>query len=104
MSELLTQLKERISHKISGLNYSTWFEPIDRAHFLEGTFTLVVPNKFIADWINDYYADLIRQELFLLTERNFRLAYDVKEMEHMEKAPVSVPEPPKQRAKTIPQL
>ena len=53
MNNLLEQLKERIRNKISELNYNTWFGPILDASVNEDVFTLVVPNRFVADWIND---------------------------------------------------
>lgn len=77
MSNILEQLKEKIRCKIGGLNYNTWFKPLAKSHIRDGSFYIVVPNKFIADWINDYYGDLIEKELFDLTKTNYRVAYDI---------------------------
>jgi len=77
MSKLLEKLKSNISSKISELNYNTWFRPILDANVRDGVFTLVVPNKFVADWINDYYSDLICQEVAGLTGESCRIAYHV---------------------------
>ena len=77
MNQLLEQLKEKIRSKISELNYNTWFRPILDATVKEGTFVIVVPNKFVADWIGDYYNDVIRQELFGITQMNYRLAFEI---------------------------
>ena len=79
MNNLLEQLKANIQNKISMLNYNTWFKPIAQAKRENGSFVLFVPNKFVADWINDYYSDLIVKELFLITKENLRLAYQVCE-------------------------
>lgn len=77
MNSILEQLKDKIKNKISELNYNTWFRPISSAKIKEDAFVMSVPNKFVADWINDYYSDLIRQELSSLTESSYRLAFDV---------------------------
>ena len=79
MSDLLNRLKEEISHKISNLNYVTWIAPITEFKQSEGVFSFVVPNNFIADWIDDHYHDLIEEELFELTGEHLRVAYEVKE-------------------------
>ena len=77
MNPLLDQLKEKIRCKISDLNYNTWFRPILDATVKDGTFVLVVPNKFVADWINDYYNDVIRQELFGITQNKLAVSIGV---------------------------
>lgn len=77
MNSLLDQLKERISNKISGLNYTTWFCPLAESEMTSDAFTLVVPNKFVADWITDYYRDLIEEELTSLTGKPYRLGFRV---------------------------
>ncbi len=79
MTELLEQLKSGVSGKISEINYSTWFTPVSAVRLEGETFTLVVPNKFVADWINDYYHDLIQQELFKITNKNGRIAFEIDE-------------------------
>ncbi|OGQ21832.1 MAG: chromosomal replication initiation protein DnaA [Deltaproteobacteria bacterium RIFCSPLOWO2_02_FULL_44_10] len=90
MPDLLQQLKERVFHKISRLNFSTWFEPIEAAKREGENFTLVVPNKFVADWIQDYYHDLIKQELKALTNLDHRIQFEVREeTEHANETSVS---------------
>lgn len=90
MNLLLGQLKERIRNKISELNFTTWFKPIIDAQEKDGVFVLVVPNKFVADWINDYYSELIRQELFHLSQNNYRLGFEIVP----ESAQASLPDSP----------
>ena len=77
MNETLEQLKTNIGNKISELNFNTWFRPISDAKASEGSFTLVVPNKFVADWISDYYNDLIVGELFGITNENYKITYEI---------------------------
>ncbi len=77
MNNILEQLKSNIQSKISALNYNTWFKPINHAVQKDGSFVLFVPNKFVADWINDYYSDLLVKELFLITQKKVKLSYEV---------------------------
>jgi len=74
---LIEQLKKNIHNKISELNYNTWFRPILSGRKADGIFTLVVPNKFVADWIGDYYGDLVRQEIFELTGESLGIAFEL---------------------------
>jgi chromosomal replication initiator protein len=90
MNQILERLKTNIASKISDLNFNTWFRPISEAKIREGSFVLVVPNKFVADWINDYYRDLITKELFLLTKENYRITFEVTEED--ENVPSAAPE------------
>jgi len=77
MDSILEQLKSKIRLKISELNYNTWFSPI-AAGSLEGdVFSLTVPNKFIADWINDYYSDILAEELNEIVGRTLKISFTV---------------------------
>lgn len=100
MNEMLEQLKANIRSKISDLNYTTWFKPIITAKPRDDAFVLVVPNKFVADWINDYYSELICQELFRISQTNYRLCFEVVPETETPAAEACPPQPPE----TAPQL
>ena len=108
MNETLEQLKEKIRSKISGLNYRTWFDQINEAQESKGTFDLIVPNKFVADWIRDYYEGVIVTELHNITGRVFRLGFRIspeeKVSEVTEQPDQKQPEQPAIRAQVIDQL
>jgi chromosomal replication initiator protein len=102
MNELLDQLKTNIGRKISELNYNTWFKPILSGEAREDAFVLVVPNKFVADWIGDYYSELIVEELYALTQRRLRLSFEILSSDEPDVVQGSSekpgePQPPKQR-------
>jgi len=94
---LIDRLKENIQNKISELNYNTWFRPILKANHSNGLLTLIVPNKFVADWICDYYGDLVRQELFDITGEQVDLAFEIAPIEE---SLIRFEEPQVQQAKT----
>ena len=52
---VLDELKSKIKSKISELNYTTWFAPLSDGAIKEDIFFVTVPNKFVADWIREYY-------------------------------------------------
>ncbi len=98
---LIDQLKEKIQNKISDLNYNTWFRPITKGAVSNGVLTLTVPNKFVADWINDYYGDVVRQELFEMTGDTLQLTFEITS----EETPVFAPQiAAPQKSRTISNL
>jgi chromosomal replication initiator protein len=104
MSEVLAKLKERIKSKISDLNYTTWFARVSDAQVKDGVLSLDVPNKFIADWIRDYYEEIVLKELADITGEGCSLNFNVVPDEE-EKAKPQPPVPPQGvRVKTIEQL
>ncbi|PIU57986.1 MAG: chromosomal replication initiator protein DnaA [Deltaproteobacteria bacterium CG07_land_8_20_14_0_80_38_7] len=106
MLPILNQLKEKIQSKISELNYNTWIKPILNADISDEKFTLLVPNKFVADWINDYYSDLIHQELSEITQKSLKICYEVAEAQTISSQHIAkIPDPASlPRAKTIANL
>lgn len=79
MNDILGHLKGNIKNKISELNYNTWFMPIMDAKTNGNDYCLVVPNKFVADWINDYYSDLIAEELSEIAGRDYRITFEISQ-------------------------
>jgi chromosomal replication initiator protein len=64
---LWNQVLERIKKKISKPSFETWMKAT-KAHALKGdTLTVIAPNEFNRDWLEDRYADLIADLLFELT-------------------------------------
>ena len=108
MDNILDQLKNSLRGKISDLNYNTWFAPIAQAFVKEGLFVMVVANKFIADWIHDFYGDLLRKELLSLTQHNYRLSFDLSpegaESEQEEPSPVGPQQATLPRTKSLESL
>lgn len=76
MDPLWETLKGNLQEKISALNFNTWFKPIKDGRLEEDRFILTVPNKFVADWIVDYYIELLTQELNDLTGKEIRLQFE----------------------------
>ncbi|MCB1215652.1 MAG: chromosomal replication initiator protein DnaA, partial [Deltaproteobacteria bacterium] len=74
--EVLPKLMATLKTKVSGLHFNNWIKP---ASFdLEGSLLKIsVPNKFIRDWINDNYMELIKYELFRLTGQEHQVRFSI---------------------------
>ncbi|MBI5299086.1 MAG: chromosomal replication initiator protein DnaA [Deltaproteobacteria bacterium] len=81
-SEALCEtLKELLRSKVSQLNYNNWFKPIVDGRLDGGNFVMTVPNKFIADWITDYYIELLEKEVSELVKQPLKIRFDVAKEE-----------------------
>lgn len=76
-------LKEHLKSKISPLNFNNWFKPISAAKKRGGHFVISVPNKFIADWISDYYLELIEREVSSLANESLKVRFEISEEENL---------------------
>jgi len=74
---ILDDLKSKIKSKISELNYTTWFTPLSDGVIKEDIFFVTVPNKFVADWIRDYYEQTMIHELEGLTGQQLKVAFKI---------------------------
>ncbi len=81
MSALWQSTLSQIREKISESNYQAWFSAIQCLNVNEeaSTVQLGIPNKFSADWITDYYHDLIVNSLAELGNKPFTVEYKVLE-------------------------
>lgn len=78
--ELFESFKDKIKSKVSQLSYTTWLSQIEKGYLKENKFILVVPNKFVADWITDFYKDTIINIISELTDQPIDLAFEIREI------------------------
>ncbi len=111
-------LKAQLRSKISPLNFNNWFKPISTAQKKGGHFVISVPNRFIADWISDYYLDLIEKEVSSLANEPLKVRFEIMEEEikisesnngngngnHENEVQTPVSSPSPQRFQTLPPL
>src|SRR5260370_30376172 len=63
MEALWQKASDRLKDRLGQVGFETWISPL---HFLgihSKTATLQAPNKFFRDWVNERYAELLRQSL-----------------------------------------
>ncbi len=58
-NETMRSIRERTNKR----NYNLWFKPIKIGDHGEGKLKLIVPNRFLKDWIQDNYRDVIERTL-----------------------------------------
>lgn len=71
------ELLVNIRPKVSEVNYNNWIKQISYLDGKDQTIKLGVPNIFVKEWVNDFYYEMIIQELFFLTKKNFALDFEV---------------------------
>ncbi|MDO8527746.1 MAG: chromosomal replication initiator protein DnaA [Deltaproteobacteria bacterium] len=86
----------QIKPKVSPVNFNNWFRPITNGRLEEDSFIISVPNKFIADWITDYYLDFIEKGISQLANKDLKLRFSILE----EKAALQTQPSTKQMAPT----
>ncbi|MBI4430813.1 MAG: chromosomal replication initiator protein DnaA [Candidatus Omnitrophica bacterium] len=102
-AELWPAIKDRIRGSLGEQSFRTWFGPVEFASFEDNILSLSVPDEFYADWLREYYEELIRTSADLLGVKPV-LHFIVKQTPRLITTPSSMgqrnepsPAPPSQR-------
>ena len=71
--------RAKIKEKISGENYSTWFEPIRLHSTTEQDLVLTVPNTFYKDCLEQNYLDMMQSTLDSFTEKTIKIRFTLED-------------------------
>ena len=75
IDSLWNQVLEKIKKKISKPSFETWMKAT-KAHTLKGdNLTVIAPNEFNRDWLEERYADLIADLLFEVTGEEIKAKF-----------------------------
>lgn len=77
MSELRQALLGNVRSKISDVTFNTWFSQIVAIHLVDEGARIAVADRYVAGWLNDYYVDLLQDELQVLTGRRLSIRFEV---------------------------
>lgn len=66
-----------LEKKISPQNFSTWIRPIRFVDITGNLVHLVVPNRFIRDWINENYQEMIEQTISQLINDKCQIKFEI---------------------------
>ncbi len=77
MNDSIAKVVESLKTKVSELNYNNWIRPATFDSPFPGQLRIIVPNKFIRDWITENYLNLIKYELFKVTGVEHEIAFQV---------------------------
>ena len=64
-----------ISSRVKPQSYTTWFSQTKGAGAEGETFTIAAPNKFVLEWLEEHYFDLISEVLLATTGQSFGIKF-----------------------------
>ncbi|MEA2030972.1 MAG: chromosomal replication initiator protein DnaA [candidate division Zixibacteria bacterium] len=68
-----------ISRRVKEQSFNTWLKPIQGEANGDGQFKLTVPNKFVADWIEEHFSGLIDEAFSEVLGRQYGVKYIITE-------------------------
>lgn len=60
------RIRGRLKDEVGEIAYRSWLQPLTVAGLKEGEVRILVPTRFMRDWVNTHYADRIRALLSLI--------------------------------------
>lgn len=75
--EIFAKVLDSLRTKVSDFNYKNWFQNMTWQYDEPNKLVLKVPSKFIRDWLQEHYQELIKFELFRQTEKEFDISFKV---------------------------
>ncbi|MCS6915848.1 MAG: chromosomal replication initiator protein DnaA [Myxococcales bacterium] len=78
-----------IERRLKPQNFDLWFRPITCAGINGRQITLVVPNRFIRDWFENHYLDIVLEEIRAQTQIDYEVIWQVRESEEWPPEPAA---------------
>jgi len=75
-----------ISQHVNHQCFRTWFEPIRPVRLDENVFTLLVPNKFFYEWLEEHYLGLLKTTIRQEVGEKIKLEYQILVNDYENKA------------------
>lgn len=75
--EIFSKVVDALRTKVSDFNFKNWFQNMAWEADGQEKVVVKVPSKFIRDWIQDHYFELIKFELFRHTGKEHKIAFKV---------------------------
>lgn len=77
MQEIFTKVLGEMRTKVSDFNYKNWFQNLAWDFEAPDQVVVKVPSKFVRDWIQSHYLELIKFELYRQAGKEFQIAFRV---------------------------
>ena len=77
IDEIWKQVVVLLDKKIDRHNIETWILPAKALGLEEPYFTIGVPSKFFATWLEEHHSDIIRDALRQVAGREFELRFSI---------------------------
>jgi chromosomal replication initiator protein len=76
-TEVWEKCLRNIRLNVNNQSFKTWFEPIRPVRLDEHVFTLLVPNKFFYEWLEEHYIGLLKSTIRQEVGDKIRLEYQI---------------------------
>lgn len=76
-NEIVSKVLDSLRTKISDFNYKNWFQNLTWQVSEPGKVQIMVPSRFVRDWLMDHYLELIKFEFFRLTETEHEIIFKI---------------------------
>ena len=67
-----------IKNQLEEQSYKTWFEPIKSKEYKNNVLTLIVPNKFFYEWIEEHYLDILNSSVNKILGNEGKIEYKIQ--------------------------
>lgn len=75
--DLIFKVLDTLKTKVSELNYNNWFKASHWSYDSDTLVKIQVPNKFIRDWIQENYLEIIKFEFFKTTGMEHEIVFKI---------------------------
>lgn len=75
--EIFPKVLDSLKTKVSDFNFKNWFQNLNFSFDEKNQVLINVPSKFIRDWIQDHYLELIKFELFRHTNTEYEIQFKI---------------------------
>ena len=76
---LWNEVSGKLRDTLNETTYNTWFGQAEAGELGDGVFTIVVPNDFTREWIEEHFLGFLRSTVTEVTGREFRIAFSVRD-------------------------
>jgi len=76
-TEVWEKCLKNIRLNVNNQSFKTWFEPIRPVRLDDKVFTLLVPNKFFYEWLEEHYIGLLKSTIRQEVGEKVRLEYQI---------------------------
>mgnify|MGYP001156836270 FL=1 len=74
-----------IKSNINSQSFITWFKPIKPKCYKDKTLTLIVPNKFFYEWLENHYLELLNEVIIKVLGKNGKIEYEISNIKRNKK-------------------
>ena len=74
-----------IKNNITSQSFITWFKPIIPKSYKDKTLTLIVPNKFFYEWIENHYLELLNKIIIKVLGKEGKIEYLISDKKNNSK-------------------